>query len=67
MIQEKIKHAKDRYDKPTPKKWRRIGDSILVVGSAISGISAYIGVPAVAVAGIAITALGKIITNFAHE
>lgn len=66
------------YYKPTPVKWRKLGDSILVVGTLISttclteyekakelfgvGDLKYIMLTA-----IVCTALGKIVTNFATE
>lgn len=62
-----INKARENYDKPTPIKWRRIGDAVLVIGSAVSGISAYLDNKYVAIAGIGLTALGKLLTNLKYE
>ncbi len=67
MKLNKARRLRENYDKPTPIKWRRIGDRILLIGSAISGISAYVDNKYIAIAGIGLTALGKLLTNFAHE
>lgn len=67
MKLNKARRLRERYNKPTPIKWRRIGDGILIVGSAISGISAYVDNKYIAVAGIGLTALGKLLTNLAHD
>lgn len=68
-IINKAATLKENYYKPTPAKWRKIGDAIqdiAVIGSAaivlISAPPAWIPV-----AIIAIGRLGKIITNFATE
>jgi len=57
----------DRYNRPTPLFWRRIGDTLLLVSAYVTahGISehndtlAYVSL----VSGV----LGKIITNFTTE
>lgn len=61
-----LKKMKRRYWKPTPKKWRQIGDALL-------GISAM-GVPAILMnhAWVGITLfiigiIGKFLTNFYTE
>lgn len=57
----------DNYYKPTPRIWRKIGDSLLTVGSTITGISAFTMPPVVTAIAAGLTCLGKIITNFASE
>jgi len=65
-FKEKSVELKDTYYKPTPKIWRKIGDSILILGSAITTVSALIHLsPYIIVGATVLTALGKIITNFA--
>lgn len=64
-----VKAAKNNYYKPTPTKWRKIGDAIqdvaIVAGAAITLATAP---PAwIPVAILVIGRLGKIITNFATE
>lgn len=56
-----------RYALPTPRKWRRIGDACLAVGTAISSTAALSGYTKMAVAAGIITALGKFLTNFFYE
>jgi hypothetical protein len=51
----------------TPKFWRKLGDSLIVIGSTVTGISAFTMPPIVtAIAAIA-AGLGKIITNCVSE
>lgn len=54
---------------PTPKKWRKIGDTIQEVALISSGIVAIIAAPPawIPVAIFAIGRIGKVITNFASE
>lgn len=66
------------YYKPTPVKWRKLGDSILVIGTIISTtcLTEYekakemfgMGdLKTLMLTAIVCTALGKIVTNFASE
>jgi hypothetical protein len=55
------------YDKPTPKIMRRIGDSLIIAGTTITGISAFTMPPAVTAVAAIITGLGKILTNCFEE
>lgn len=58
--------AASNYYKPTPVKWRIIGDSILIIGSTVTTVAGLLSLsPYVVAAGAIITALGKILTNFA--
>lgn len=57
----------ENYYKPTPKIWRKIGDSLLTIGSTITGISAFTMPPIVTAIAAGLTCIGKIITNFATE
>jgi len=59
--------AVKNYYKPTPKIWRKIGDSLLLIGSTVTGISAFTLPPIVTAIAAGLTAIGKIITNFASE
>ena len=68
MIQQ-IKELKAGYYKPTPAKWRKVGDAMqetAIVAAAV--VALFAGPPAwVSVAIFAVGRLGKIITNFAKE
>ena len=57
--------AVENYYKPTPFKWRIIGDSILIVGSTVTTVAGLLSLPPLVIAaGSIITAIGKILTNF---
>jgi hypothetical protein len=66
-IKTKFKKVKSNYFKPTPKKWRKIGDTLLAVSlyaqtqESLSGHSTFMQV--VSVLGI----VGKFLTNFFVE
>ena len=66
---KKIKELKSGYYKPTPKKWRKIGDSIQEIALIAAGIVAVVSSPPawIPVAIAAIGRIGKIITNFSTE
>lgn len=59
--------AMKNYYKPTPVKWRKIGDSLLMIGSTVTGFSAFTMPPIVTAIAAGLTCLGKIITNFTTE
>ena len=55
------------YYKPTPEKWRKIGDSILAVGTTLTVCAAYMGYKELVFASAILTAVGKFLTNFFSE
>ena len=55
------------YWKPTPKRWRMIGDSILFAGTTITGYAIYQDNHLFTLISLILTVLGKAITNFATE
>ena len=58
----------ESYYKPTPFKWRLVGDSILIVGSTITTVAGLLSLsPYVVAAGAICTAIGKILTNFTSK
>jgi len=61
--------ALENYYKPTPKKWRIIGDSIQDIAIAAGSIVAMVAAPPawVPVGILILGRIGKIITNFASE
>ncbi|MBN2571885.1 MAG: hypothetical protein JXA68_07125 [Ignavibacteriales bacterium] len=64
-----INTAKQNYYKPTPVKWRKIGDTIQEIALIGAGIVAVVASPPawIPVAIAAIGRIGKIITNFSVE
>jgi hypothetical protein len=74
----KFKKITSSYWKPTPKKWRRIGDSLLAVASvlAIGGLWQFdnlkdiftsFEIKSMIVSSIALGVVGKFLTNFFKE
>ena len=58
----------ESYYKPTPFKWRLVGDSILIVGSTLTTVAGLLSLsPYVVAAGAICTAIGKILTNFTSK
>jgi uncharacterized protein (DUF2062 family) len=74
----KIKKIRDNYWKPTPKKWRKFGDSLLAVASvlAIGGLWQFdnlkdiftpFEIKSMIVSSIILGVVGKFLTNFFKE
>jgi len=74
----KFKKITSSYWKPTPKKWRKLGDTFLAVSSvlAIGGLWQFdnlkdifttFEIKSMIVSSIALGALGKFLTNFFKE
>lgn len=74
----KLKKLTSSYWKPTPKKWRRIGDSLLAVASvmAIGGLWQFdnlkdiftpFEIKLMIVSSIVLGVVGKFLTNFFKE
>lgn len=69
---EAVKAVKNKtienYNKPTPKRWRKVGDSIMGLGTAITSIAALTGQhPALIITATVLTWVGKTWTNFFSE
>lgn len=73
-----IKTLKQKYWTPTPKKWRKIGDTFLAVSSvlAIGGLWQFdnlkdiftaFEIKAMIVTSVSLGAIGKFLTNFFIE
>lgn len=56
----KLRH----YNKPTPKKWKHLGDTLLGVSTTITGFSLYSDMKEVAMIALIIGSVGKFLTNF---
>lgn len=52
------------YAQPTPKKWRKLGDALLSVGTTITGFAIYEDEKWVAIVALIVTVFGKFLTNF---
>lgn len=59
-----IKKATINYSAPTPKVWRRLGDSLLAISTFITGYGISEDVHWVAYAGLIAGVAGKFMTNF---
>jgi len=60
----KIKHG---YYSPTPIKWRKLGDALLAVSTAITGYAMYEDIKWVALTALLTGVIGKFLTNFFTE
>jgi len=60
------KQQKENYKKPTPDKWRKIGDLIQDIGILIGVIAPFTPWAIASPIGLALGKLGKIITNFTY-
>ena len=58
-----MKHVKHYY-KPTPVKWRKLGDALLGISTTITGFAIYEEVKWLAISALALGVIGKFLTNF---
>lgn len=58
---------KKHYYKPTPVKWRKLGDALLGVSTTITGCAIYGDAKWIAIAALATGVVGKFLTNFFKE
>lgn len=77
-MKRKLSKLRRNYWKPTPKKWRKIGDTLLALASvlAIGGLWQFdnlkdiftaFEIKVMIVVSIALGAIGKFLTNFFKE
>lgn len=59
-----MKIKTNNYYQPTPKKWRKLGDSILVFCSFVTGYAVIEEVKWLAIGFIILGGLGKAVSNF---
>ncbi len=59
--------AIDNYWKPTPKKWRKIGDALLATSTFITGAAIIGNYHTLGLIFLIIGAVGKFLTNFFAE
>ena len=63
-----IVKLKQKYSEPTPKKWRKLGDALLAVGTTITGYAVIEDFAKwISLTALAITIAGKFLTNFFSE
>jgi len=55
------------YYKATPKFWRKLGDALLSVGTAITGFAIMEEMKWIAISALLVTVIGKFLTNFFKE
>lgn len=63
----KNKFGLKQYQKPTPKKLRKLGDALLAVSTFVSGTAIVNDMKYIALAAVAVGAVGKFLTNFFAE
>lgn len=61
-----MKLKANNYWKPTPKKWRMIGDTLLIISTSFSGWEFMNNEKEIGFIFLCIGVLGKVITNFAN-
>ncbi len=66
MESKKIKFGLSEYDKPTPKKLRRLGDGLLLASTLITN-ETMVDKPALASVALICGVIGKFLTNFFSE
>jgi hypothetical protein len=59
---QKTRFGLSEYRRPTPIKWRRVGDGLLLASTLVS--TTNIESPVLATASIIIGTVGKFLTNF---
>lgn len=67
MLKKIYCHLLKCYKAPTPERWRKIGDSLLIVGGSLTAYMIDRDDHRLAVLALTCTILGKIITNLATE
>lgn len=56
-----------RFQSPTPKLWKQIGNALLSISTLITGYSAVMHEPTIAIISMICGILGKVITSFFVE
>ena len=55
------------YYKPTPKKWRQLGDALLAVSTFVTASAIATQHEFVAILSLCVGSIGKFLTNFFSE
>mgnify|MGYP003347680439 CR=1 FL=1 len=64
MYNKTLTNMMNNYYKPTPKKWRKIGDALLGVSTMITSFSIYENIQWLAISALMTGVVGKFLTNF---
>ena len=67
MARVKKTKRRSRYYSPTPVKWRKLGDALLVVSTTITGYAMYEDVKWIALTALITGVVGKFLTNLFKE
>lgn len=62
-----MKKTKDFYHLPTPAKWRKLGDALLVAGGSVSVLGTAYGIGWLAIGGQLFGIAAKFLTNLFSE
>ena len=62
-----MSRLKKIYNSPTPKIFRKLGDSLLASSTLVASYSMFAGFEWVAIVAVACGVLGKFLTNFTTE
>jgi len=62
-----MSRLKKRYNSPTPKIFKKLGDSLLASSTLVASYSMFAGFEWVAIVAVACGVLGKFLTNFTTE
>lgn len=63
-IKSSLLKMKKNYYKPTPKKWRQLGDALLGVSTTITGFAIVEDHKWIAFSALILGVIGKFLTNF---
>lgn len=63
----KVRASLKGYWKPTPEKWRKIGDLLLIISTAINGTAFSLNYPIIGLIAQIAGVVGKVLTNFYHN
>jgi hypothetical protein len=66
-MKNKLNNLSEGYSKPTPKKWRKLGDSLLAVSTTISTYAIVEDMKWLALSTVVLGAAGKFLSNFFSE
>tara|TARA_B110000977_G_scaffold132061_1_gene168160 strand:- start:1185 stop:1388 length:204 start_codon:yes stop_codon:yes gene_type:complete len=61
---KKLKTFFENYQKPTPKQWRQVGDTLLIITTAASGYSILSNHETIGIVISVVGVIGKLLTNF---
>jgi hypothetical protein len=66
-MNNQINKTLSNYFKPTPKNFRKLGDSLLGISMFITGYSIFEEMKIIAITSLIIGTIGKFLTNFFTE